>query len=353
MSIVFNSKPGILIDAKFSLMIIYNFEWFESKIEGFGIKLPKDFLKNLKQLKKFVDCDKVYMDVFFNTDIYGHNDQILELPGIDREKLWYMDSYDDLINAIKVTSEEDVKKSIVSQLLDLKERENELEEIMKDDKKVIDLIESLSCSAGSKWSLVKFLNNIKMYMDELIEFLTKYLKEYDKVVSKRVDEMSIFNNYIEKNLEESGVEFLKKILSGIWDTDSFKEIYVSTMHINSVSCAGSTNGDKLYIFIGSNFEDAVKQINGADKEGECVTLFKGLSDITRFKILKLLLEKEVFGQEIANAFGISMATVNYHMTLLLTTKVVQLRRKGQKTYYSLNKERLKDGIKFLEETFKL
>lgn len=75
--------------------------------------------------------------------------------------------------------------------------------------------------------------------------------------------------------------------------------------------------------------------------------------MTRFKILTLLIEKGVFGKEIADAVGVSMAIVNYHMTFLLTTQVVQLKRQGQKTYYSLNKERLKESIEFIKKTFKL
>lgn len=353
MSIVFNNKPGILADVEFSLFFIYNLEWFENKMENLGVKINKEFSKNINQLKRKVDCNKVYMDVFFSTEIYGGIDRSLSIPCLSKDKIWKMNSYDELISEIKGLSEEEVKGSIISEILELKDRSNELEDLMKDDKKVIEIIESLNCSSSMKWTLFTFLNNIKKNMDEFIDFLEKYIKDYEKVVNKRIDEMKIFNDYIERNIEEVGLEFLKSITGGIWNLDDYEDIYVSTMHINSMSLAGTTLEDEIYIFIGSNFEETLKQINGADKVSENVSLFKGLGDMTRFNILKLLIEKEVYGQEIADAVGISMATVNYHMTFLMTTKVVQLKRNGQKTYYSLNKERLKEGIGFIEKTFKL
>lgn len=353
MSIVFNNKPGILADVEFSLFFIYNLQWFEEKMENFEVKIDKGFMRNIKELKKKVDCEKVYMKVFFSTDIFGGMDRSLSLPCLDKSKLWNMESYEELINSVKESSEESIKKSIISQLLDLKDRSNELNEVLKEDKKVIELIESLECEASTKWTLFNFLNNIKKYMEEYIEFLNKYIKEYDKVINKRMKEIETFNDYIETNIDKGGKDFLRKAIGGIWEPDDYKRIYVSTMCINAMSCAAEERGDTIYIFIGSHFEETLKQINGADKVSENVSLFKGLGDMTRFNILKLLIEKEVYGQEIADAVGISMATVNYHMTFLMTTKVVQLKRNGQKTYYSLNKERLKEGIEFIEKTFKL
>lgn len=353
MSIVFNEKPGILADIKFSLFFIYNFEWFEAQMQNFEVKINKEFIKNINQLKNKVDCSKVYMKVLCSTEIYGGTDEALILTGLSNDKIWKMNSYDDLINTIKDLKEEEIKSSIIYELLVIKNRSNELKTVLKEEKEVIELIESLECSSSMKWTLFTFLNNIKKYMNEFVEFLEKYLKEYDKLVNKRIEEMKVFNYYIKKNIEEGGREFFKGITSGIWNLDDYKNIYVSSMHINSMSLSGTELKDELYIFIGSHFEETIKQINGADKVSENVSLFKGLGDMTRFNILKLLIEKEVYGQEIADAVGISMATVNYHMTFLLTTKVVQLKRNGQKTYYSLNKDRLKEGIGFIEKIFKL
>lgn len=353
MSIVFNRKPGVFADIEFSLFFIYNIEWFQEKMEGYGVKVHKDFFKNINQLKKWVDCNKIYMDVFFTTEIYDGMDRTLSLPCLNKSNMWEMNSYEDFINSVRESKEEDVKRAIINELLVLKERKNELEDVVNDDKKIIALIESFGCSSRIKWSVFTFLSNIEKYINEYADFLTKYIKQYDKLIGKMAREMDMFNNYIEKNIENEGLEFLKKVIDGLWEIDDYEEIYVSTMHINSISLASEYYDNKIYVLIGSNFEETIKQINGKDNIGENVSLFKGLSDKTRFNILKLLIEKEVYGQEIADAVGVSMATVNYHMTFLLTTKVVQLKKNGQKTYYSLNKERLREGIEFLEDTFKL
>lgn len=214
MSIVFNEKPGILAEIKFSLFFIYNFEWFEAQMQNFEVKINKEFIKNINQLKKKVDCSKVYMKVLCSTEIYGGTDEALILTGLSNDKIWKMNSYDDLINTIKDLKEEEIKSSIIYELLVIKNRSNELKTVLKEEQEVIELIESLECSSSMKWNLVTFLNNIKKYMNEFVEFLEKYLKEYDKLVNKRIEEMKVFNYYIKKILkrvEENSLKVLQVV----------------------------------------------------------------------------------------------------------------------------------------------
>lgn len=67
------------------------------------------------------------------------------------------------------------------------------------------------------------------------------------------------------------------------------------------------------------------------------TLFKALSDETRFKIAVLLSGGELCVCNIEEALGLSQAKVSRHLSVLRNAKVVGCRRQGQWIYYSLLK----------------
>ena len=52
-------------------------------------------------------------------------------------------------------------------------------------------------------------------------------------------------------------------------------------------------------------------------------VFKNLADKTRFQILNLLKSGDLYGQEIAEKVGITLATVSYHMSFLLAANLVR------------------------------
>ena len=66
--------------------------------------------------------------------------------------------------------------------------------------------------------------------------------------------------------------------------------------------------------------------------------FKAFSDPTRLQILKILADKELTVNEIADRVGLSQPTISRHLGLLRDADIVIDRREGQRVYYSLNKK---------------
>ncbi len=69
-------------------------------------------------------------------------------------------------------------------------------------------------------------------------------------------------------------------------------------------------------------------------------LFKALSDPHRLAIVGMLADKEYCACHILIEFQISQSTLSHHMKILCDANMVNARRAGKWTYYSLNKNTL-------------
>lgn len=73
-------------------------------------------------------------------------------------------------------------------------------------------------------------------------------------------------------------------------------------------------------------------------------MFKALSDETRLKIVDMLSCEELCACNILEAFKITQPTLSYHMKILTDCGLVNARKEGAWTKYSLNME-LIDALK--------
>jgi ArsR family transcriptional regulator, arsenate/arsenite/antimonite-responsive transcriptional repressor len=77
-----------------------------------------------------------------------------------------------------------------------------------------------------------------------------------------------------------------------------------------------------------------------------VVLGRALSDPTRIRILGLLAERSMYGQELANVLDVKPPTVSHHLAPLVMAGLVRMRRENNYHYYELDRE----GIQHLAES---
>ncbi len=82
---------------------------------------------------------------------------------------------------------------------------------------------------------------------------------------------------------------------------------------------------------------------------ESIALLKALSDETRFELLKLLLTRDLCVGALAYQLKISEAAVSQHLKQLRKVGLVRGEKRGYWTHYMVEKNRLKDLGKILEE----
>lgn len=82
-------------------------------------------------------------------------------------------------------------------------------------------------------------------------------------------------------------------------------------------------------------------------------LFKMFGDVTRIKILSLLLQEERSVGEIADGLGMTQSAISHQLNLLRRSKLVKARREGKSVYYSLDDDHvsaiLSCGIEHIRE----
>ena len=86
---------------------------------------------------------------------------------------------------------------------------------------------------------------------------------------------------------------------------------------------------------------------------EFATIFKALSDETRLRVVDMLSCREMSACDILSNFTLSQSTLSYHMKILIEAKVVNARREGLWTKYSINDDTFNKMMEFIPELYKM
>lgn len=324
-------------------------------------KYIKKEMKNLfKFLEKFKSKNKISMEVlkrYFGETNDGNTMCIA--------KLFIKNMYEDElhINREKVLQMDDeelkllVMKEILSGLDFMPEDfsvEDEFLNIDVEKEFMPYLINKCSLSGEAKWYLTMIVQQPKIYLTELIDVMIEAVevfkntfvvmeKDVEEIVKELQEEVGRSEKYIS---EVTGIKALEQ-----WDKDLYIQPSMVNFNAISIQCSqsfifGTPRRDNLYF--GWQFKNFLEIAQGKDKEEELLNdRLKCLSDKSKFKILKLLREKPMFGQEIATALSLTTATVSYHMNALLFAKLVYIERIESRIYYTINDKCVEEIIEML------
>ena len=82
-------------------------------------------------------------------------------------------------------------------------------------------------------------------------------------------------------------------------------------------------------------------------------VFKAFCDENRLTILQLLSSGEKCACKLQDELGIGQSTLSHHMRILCEAGVVNARREGKWTHYSLNRENGERAVELLGEILHL
>ena len=90
-----------------------------------------------------------------------------------------------------------------------------------------------------------------------------------------------------------------------------------------------------------------------EKYSDLAELFKVFGDVTRIKILSLLLNGELSVGDIADGLEMTQSAISHQLNLLRRSKLVKARREGKSVYYSLDDDHVSEilscGIEHISE----
>ncbi len=81
---------------------------------------------------------------------------------------------------------------------------------------------------------------------------------------------------------------------------------------------------------------------------EYARLFKVLGDANRLKIIELLIKGETCGCTLIDKLSISQPTLSYHLKMISEAGIARSEKKGNWINYYINKKKLSEIVKFLE-----
>ena len=90
-------------------------------------------------------------------------------------------------------------------------------------------------------------------------------------------------------------------------------------------------------------------MNAAEELESTAAFFKALGDETRLKIMTLLWFEDLCMCEIVDGLSGASSTISHHLKIMEKGKLIQSKKEGKFTVYSLDKERLAPLIPYIKE----
>lgn len=346
MNITFDERPGQIFDFYKSLWIINNYDYVMKIKEEYGTGEPNEFEKAIMDNSMDPRIDKKEIEKYFYREM--RPEYFLAM-----EDIWKCKAIDGYLSFIMELNEYEhiIRADRTIQLICKNTYEdNESDEVKNIEvikERILNQILHSDIPTGLKWEFFMITRSAKEYIEEAIGKVKKYQGLYNKISEAREKVIKSYNEEFKKNIESEGIEYLLKEIDNTYKFDENKEIRITTSALASLRIY--LEDDVYYVLIGPNIKKALLNRNNKDEVEKNLNFIRGISENTRFKILQLLLERDYYGQEIADTLKLTKATTFYHLDFLISLKVVSLIKDSQKNFYSINKDKIAEGIEFFKK----
>jgi DNA-binding transcriptional ArsR family regulator len=213
---------------------------------------------------------------------------------------------------------------------------------MRDNPEAIKVLLTETMDLNTATIIAQFQRHPTEFIDKLINIFEYFLAIHFKPIEAELDAFLLPKLAQHRILMASNpLHFLNII--GIGDYKTYVDSdYPITLYISAVTDVGMayfTHDNTLFMIYGINMEKRFDQLVMKEK---CKNLFKALSDEKRLEIIKLTSIRPYYNKELADHFGLTSATLSYHINLLLDIGILNFEpRPNNRYYYTTNKEALK------------
>lgn len=234
------------------------------------------------------------------------------------------------------------------------EEANTPKEELSSEAGLVTFLEASALDTDSKWEAIKIFNNQEKYYNEAAAILREAMELLKDKYAGTIKELSeSFYNYWSSCQESMDIlETINNKLKISWKISEAGSV-LSPMIFSPFSMTIATDlADnvkediiRIGILLDKRFEVFFNK--GLNKE-DIVEIGKILSDKSKVDILELISKKPYYGKELADALGLTTATISYHVNALLKASCLQAQIKSNKVYYSIDNEKLGaylDGVK--------
>ena len=198
---------------------------------------------------------------------------------------------------------------------------------------------------AQRMALLRFFQDIDRYYARVREGLEKLeviCRRHYPLVEKRCREKA--ERYLRQGSDSMPVRYMYRlVLKGetLRPRDPV-HLCVTPVMYNSMGLRFVVDQplDKL-LWIGMIYEDLDELKNRQKRRQESTeNQLKAIADPTRLSIMRMLSLRPHYVQELADALGLSPATLSHHLKVLLQAMLVGTGIEGRRSYYSLNAQEL-------------
>lgn len=264
----------------------------------------------------------------------------------------------DYLDAVRSLSKEQLN-SCLAEFLDNK-LDISLPVFKQSERYILDAFQILGASAldnSDRWKLLAILENPDGVRDRYTAFMESILELFSRYYAEVEYAISAYARQLEKELTERDLAPLEAVMRQYLVTESFEALRTSkTIHfwflgIQDYSFTIHPQKDTTYLILGINVLDYYFKLNGyqlKNKE-ERITVFKNLSDKTRYEVLKLIAQGDSSTKVLAEKLGVTSAAISYHLKQLANDRLIQFDANRRKNGYRISEVRMKEAIAGLLE----
>lgn len=349
MDIIFNKEPGNIYDFFNTLWVLNNYEYSKEISKDLRVDKDSEFDKHIEVVFATDTFNRCKVEKYFPKELEAN---IL----LNIEEVWKYENLDEYITHLSTLDNDEVKENLVRIINKvLGEHEDPYKNIDKGNtaNEILEYIEDKEINSKIKWEIFCILRDSKGYIQRFVDDIQDYLEVYKNLMKKRGEELKKFNREIEESIDKEGVKFLKDATNNALDFQSFENIYVTTSIDIGLYIKSFHEKKSCYVVIGPRMKEILKNMGGEGELEKNMAIFKNYSDEVKFSILRLLMEGEYYALEIGERLGLSKVNVSRNVKHLMLAGLISVKKVGQKTYYSLNKNVMADNVKFIIDQFNL
>lgn len=330
-------KVHLPMEFLYSLFALGTGKHYFDMIKDFELEPKEELIQSINKMKnglsRYMEQELEY---FFDLKGLGY---IFYKYILSNEKV---SSIPEILEIFKGDSAENLVFKIVESICKNTLAEVDTKELYKyDSEKLLMLVENTTFQEEErKLRVIDTIRNPEEIKQRLLLLLSQfYSKCFMPVESDILALINMEEEKFKKLYSMSPEEFLGRYLGlSTLNPDSVTLVHLSFFKYVSCHHYSLYNQAHADWFILGAYTDAIYNKNLASEK--LSSYFKALSDVNRIEILKLLLERPWFGQELAEKLNITPATVSYHMGFLQQIGAVTFKRSDNRSYYQLNNAKL-------------
>ena len=215
---------------------------------------------------------------------------------------------------------------------------------LDNSEEVFQFISSSNLPDIEKWKLTYLYMDLELTKKRFIT-LVRHCYEYyfheeeEKIKTKQQTSLKQLTDSLTLNQRTQLKKIFPHTNKDLIEDEELTIILSPSIYYGSSSLTSHSESDFSYLYIYGISQPRTLS-NGEMDDDQLISSFKIFADEKRIKMIRILTISPNYGYEIAQKLSLSNSTVSHHLSVLANHDLVTAKRKENRIYYELNKNRI-------------